>query len=111
MRSNLPPKMISSLWILESAADALEPTPEGALDALLYATIWHFGYVARDVFQAVRNFDTITMEHEAALAISHSALKDAIATLARGEHCHNVSMSNCIVLSKNLFSPDTFKST
>jgi len=60
------------------------------LDYLLEAAIEHFGYSARDVFDAVFNFKTITRHHEQAFEISYANLLAAVTAIGT----NNTSDSN-----------------
>ncbi|KAF8522170.1 hypothetical protein BU17DRAFT_64501 [Hysterangium stoloniferum] len=78
--------------------DTISPSPEDALDTLLDAAIERFGYAARDVFHAMFDFRAITLEHEAALQISHQDLQQIIATLARRDSVFDPQLSHRIIV-------------
>ncbi|RPD61542.1 hypothetical protein L226DRAFT_612418 [Lentinus tigrinus ALCF2SS1-7] len=62
-------------------------SPDEAFDALLDVLIDHFGYVARDVYRGMYDFDEVWMDHEAALQTINSEKLEHVARTLVEETC------------------------
>ncbi|KAF8516549.1 hypothetical protein BU17DRAFT_92638 [Hysterangium stoloniferum] len=73
-------------------------------DALLDVAIEHFGYVARDVFNAMFYFNAMTVAHKKAVQISHRALQEIIAAFARGDSVFDPHIYHWILVIRPITS-------
>ena len=62
---------------------------ENALAWLLNMAIEHFGFVARDVFAAVFDFQTVELLHDDAFRVGSSNLEAIVTTLVNRSHANN----------------------
>jgi len=80
----------------ESAAKDVA-SPEAACDYLLEAAIERFGYSARDVFDAVFDYITLTKRHKEAFDIDYNDLCTAVSDLANNKTSRFTAISHWIV--------------
>ena len=66
-----------------SEEDTEQPSPEVALDDLLDAAIYCFGYSAHDVFSGVFNHSEMARRHENTFDITYAELQAAVSTRNR----------------------------
>ena len=62
---------------------------ENALAWLLKTAIEHFGFVARDVFAAVFDFQSVELLHDDAFRVGSSNLEATVTTLVKQSHTNN----------------------
>ena len=70
--------------------DIEQPSPEDALDYLLDAAIYRFGYSARDTFDAVFNYSEMTLHYENAFDITFTESLAALSAISQSRttgHC------------------------
>ena len=79
-----------------SEENSVQPSLEDALDCLLDAAIHRFGYSARDVFDAVFNYLSMTKYHKVAFAIKLEDLHAAVSAISKRESTDD-SISNRII--------------
>jgi len=79
--------------------DGVSLTPSDALDYLLEAATDRFGHSARDVFDAVFNYKSITRRHERAFKIDYAELLAAVTALATNTTSNSEISNRILALS------------
>lgn len=72
-----------------SEEDAMQPSPEDALEYLLDVAIDRFGCSARDVYGAVFQYPDMIRQHEDAFNITYDGLRHAVSALSRNQGVDN----------------------